>query len=231
MRIGIFSDPHYSSQEITCGKRYNSRSLAKIRAAYEDFKREHCDLIVCLGDLTDKEETIEKELQNLREISDVMHDCRVPTVCLMGNHDAFTLTEEQFYGALGIDPPADRCVDGKTLIFLDACYFQSGARYAPGDSDWRDTFLPNSLDLQEKLRRAGRDVYIFIHQNIDPSVKANHRIANAESVFEIIRQSGAVKAVFQGHYHPGMYSTHDGVEYITLPAMCENEAAYFIYEI
>jgi 3',5'-cyclic AMP phosphodiesterase CpdA len=231
MRIGIFSDPHYSSQEITCGKRYNSCSLAKIRAAYEDFKREHCDLIVCLGDLTDKEETIEKELQNLREISDVMHDCRVPTVCLMGNHDAFTLTPEQFYGTLGIDPPADRCIDGKTLIFLDACYFRSGVRYAPGDSDWRDAFLPNESVLKEKLDRAEHDVYIFIHQNIDPSVRADHRISNAESVFEIIGQSGAVKAVFQGHYHPGKHSKHDGVEYVTLPAMCENEAAYFIYEI
>ena len=231
MRIGIFSDPHYSSQEITCGKRYNSRSLTKIRAAYEHFKREHCDLIVCLGDLTDKEETIEKELQNLREISAVMHDCSIPTVCLMGNHDAFTLTPEQFYGALNIDPPADLCIDGKTLIFLDACYFRSGVRYVPGDSDWRDAFLPNSFDLQEKLCRVGRDVYIFIHQNIDPVVRADHRIANAESVIEIIRESHAVKAVFQGHYHRGMHSVHGGVEYITLPAMCENESAYFTYEL
>ena len=117
MRIGIFSDPHYSSQEITCGKRYNSRSLAKIRAAYEDFKREHCDLIVCLGDVTDTEKTLEMEIENLREISAVMHGTAIPTVALMGNHDAFTLTEEQFYGALKIDPPTDRCVDGKTLIF------------------------------------------------------------------------------------------------------------------
>ena len=231
MRIGIFSDPHYSSQEITCGKRYNSRSLAKIRAAYAHFERMHCDLIICLGDVTDTEKTTEKEIENLREISAVMHGTAIPTVALMGNHDAFTLTEKQFYGTLGIDPPADRCIDGKTLIFLDACYFRSGARYAPGDSDWRDTFLPNEYTLKEKLDRAEGDTYIFIHQNIDPNVKANHRIANAESVFEIIRQSGAVKAVFQGHYHPGMYSTHDGVEYITLPAMCENEAAYFIYEI
>lgn len=231
MQIGIFSDSHYSSQEVTCGRRYNSRSLAKIRAAYEHFKDKRCDLIVCLGDLTDKEETVEKELQNLREISAVMHDCSIPTVCLMGNHDAFTLTPEQFYGALEIDLPTDRCVDGKTLIFLDACYFQSGARYAPGDSDWRDTCLPSPLDLKDRLSRAGGDAYIFIHQNIDPSVREDHRISNAESVAEIIRDSRAVKAVFQGHYHRGMQSLHDGVKYITLPAMCENEAAYFTYEL
>ena len=104
-------------------------------------------------------------------------------------------------------------------------------RYAPGDSDWRNTFLPNEGGLKEKLARAEGDVYIFIHQSIDPRIRADHRIANAERVIEMIRESRAVRKVFQGHYHPGMHSVHDGVEYITLPAMCENEAAYFIYEL
>ena len=30
MRIGIFTDPHYSSKEVSCGVRYNSLSLKKI---------------------------------------------------------------------------------------------------------------------------------------------------------------------------------------------------------
>ena len=33
MKLGIFTDSHYSSQEVTCGNRYNSRSLEKIRKA------------------------------------------------------------------------------------------------------------------------------------------------------------------------------------------------------
>ena len=55
IRLGIFTDPHYSSQEITCSKRYNSRSLEKIRQACRFFEERDCDLIVCLGDLIDRE--------------------------------------------------------------------------------------------------------------------------------------------------------------------------------
>ena len=66
-------------------------------------------------------------------------------------------------------------------------------------------------------------------------------------MFTIVRESGAVKAVYQGHFHPGCRSEYDGVSYITLPAMCEGEGgivhsakerapkkhrgAYFVLEI
>ena len=231
MRIGIFSDPHYSSQKITCGKRYNSRSLEKIQKAYGHFEDEGCDLVVCLGDLIDKESSVDIELENLRKISAIMKSCPSPTVCLMGNHDAFALSAEQFYTTLGIEPPSDMYIDGKALIFLDACFFSDGASYAPGDTDWTDAFLPNEDGLKEKLCRIDGNSYLFIHQNIDPSISEDHRISNSGSVLEIINQSHTVKAVFQGHYHPGARSSHDGVEYIALPAMCENEAAFFIYDI
>ena len=58
MKLGIFADPHYSSALLTCGRRYNSRSLAKIEAALARFAAERCDLVVCLGDLIDREDDI-----------------------------------------------------------------------------------------------------------------------------------------------------------------------------
>ena len=72
MKLGIFTDSHYSSQEITCGNRYNSRSLEKIKQAYCYFEEEKCDLVICLGDLTDKESTHEKEVENLSKIAQLI---------------------------------------------------------------------------------------------------------------------------------------------------------------
>lgn len=63
MKLGIFTDSHYSSSELTCGCRYNSRSLEKIKEAYRMFENEGCDLVLCLGDLTDTETTYEKECE------------------------------------------------------------------------------------------------------------------------------------------------------------------------
>lgn len=233
MKVGIFSDAHYSSQEVTCGIRYNSRSLEKIKRAYAWFQKENCELIICLGDLIDKEALHCREIANLKEIAEVIQQSGVPTVCVMGNHDAFAFTEEEFYTILGNCIPSNRYIEGKKLIFLDACYFKSGRRYMPGDSNWTDTCLPEHerYQLEAELDEAYSRTYIFMHQNIDPTVPDNHRLANADEVCRIVEKYGSVKAVIQGHYHPGKKTVLNGVEYITVPAMCEQEEAYYILNI
>lgn len=120
---------------------------------------------------------------------------------------------------------------GRTLIFLDTCYFKSGRHYAPGDSDWTDCYYPYVKELEEKLTRAESDVYIFMHHNADVAVREDHRLANAEELMRCINQSGKVKAVFQGHYHGGQDSVYEGIPYITLPAMCQVDEGFFVYEI
>jgi hypothetical protein len=76
------------------------------------------------------------------------------------------------------------------------------------------------------------EAYVFVHQNLDPTVESHHIIRGAEEIRAILRESGKVKAVFQGHYHPGKESVIDGIPYHTLPAMCEGEEnRYMITEI
>ncbi|MBQ1224072.1 MAG: hypothetical protein IIX84_07285, partial [Oscillospiraceae bacterium] len=75
------------------------------------------------------------------------------------------------------------------------------------------------------------DVYIFMHQNIDPAIHESHRLYNTDEMNRIIRESGKVKAVFQGHYHAGAQNVYDGIKYIAFPAMCENDDARFVVEL
>lgn len=231
MKIGLFTDAHYSSAKLTCGKRFNSESLRKIREAYRFFEAQKCELIVFLGDLTDTEDTHEQELEKLREAAEVMRACPVPTACMMGNHDAFDFTEEEFYAELGEEfRPNDRVLGGKRLMFLDACYFKSGKKYAPGDSDWTDTYYPFADRLKQTLRD-GVDTVVFLHQNIDPEISEDHCLYNAAEIRKILEESGCVRTVYQGHYHPGKETVHNGIRYITLPAMCEREEGYWVMEI
>ena len=232
MRLGIYTDPHYSSQELTCGVRFNSRSLEKIREAYKFFESERCDLAVCLGDLIDSENGHETEIDNLRKIADIIKSSPIPTVCLMGNHDAFAFEKEEFYGILGEETvPEDRVLCGKRLLFLDACYFENGARYMPGGSDWTDTFFPFEEELREAVSSSTEDIYVFIHQNLDPAAGERHCVANYKSVNAILSESQKVRAVYQGHFHPGCRNVLDGISYVTFPAMCESDGAYFIEDI
>ena len=231
IKIGIFTDSHYSSADVTCGRRYNNQSLRKITEAYDFFEKENCSLVVCLGDLIDTESSVEKEILNLREISKIIQKSAIPTVCLMGNHDAFVLERERFYEIIAIPAVEELSIDGRRLLFLDACYFKNGCHYSPGDTDWTDCFLPNENILKDKLSGITEDTYIFIHQNIDPAVAHDHRLFNADKIFRFINKSKAVKCVFQGHYHPGCDSEYNGVRYLTLPAMCEKENAFSVYDI
>lgn len=231
MKIGIFTDSHYSSQTLTCGVRYNSRSLEKIRQAYTFFAEQNCELVVCLGDLIDREQEHKKEVDNLKAVAQVIHNSPIPTICLMGNHDAFAFTQEEFYNLLPSCQPYDKDLDGKSLVFLDACYFQNGDHYRPGDSDWTNTFFPHTEQLKKRLEKACESVYIFIHQNLDTTISSDHCLHNAEEINALLKACGKVKAVFQGHYHAGNHSDKEGIPYVTFPAMCQNENAWFLEEI
>ncbi|MBQ2940634.1 MAG: metallophosphoesterase [Clostridia bacterium] len=231
MKIGLFTDSHYSSQKVTCANRYNSESLRKIEEAYGFFKKEKAELVICLGDITDKEDTKEKEIKNLLEIRNVIDASKIKTIVLMGNHDAFTFTEDEFYSHLGEDKrPIDMISENESLLFVDACYFADGRRYSPMDDDWTDTFYPFAEKLSEKLSALKGDAFIFMHQNVDGNIREDHRLSNDGEMREIFEKSGKVKSVFQGHYHKGAENETDGIKYITLKAMCENEKAYYIID-
>lgn len=231
MKIGIFTDSHYSSQKVTCSNRYNSKSLQKIKEAYAYFKSQNCGLVICLGDIIDKENDHIKEIENLKSVAKVIQNSNIKTICLMGNHDAFCFDTDEFYSILGTCRPENISEHDSLLIFCDACYFHTGEHYKPGDSDWTDTFYPHAEQLKECIARQDKNIYIFMHQNIDPSVPQTHCLSNADELRRIFEDSGKVKAVYQGHFHSGNTSEVNGIKYVTLPAMCERERAYFTIEV
>ena len=116
-------------------------------------------------------------------------------------------------------------------MFIDACYFKNGNHYKPGDTDWTDTYFPYIEELKKRLSGISGDAYIFIHQNIDPNIREDHRVFNDFEIREVLEKSNKVKIVFQGHFHPGNNSEHNGIKYVTFPAMCENEEGYYVVEI
>jgi predicted phosphodiesterase len=229
MIIGLLSDPHYSSATITCGKRYNSLSFEKLRMAFDHFAETGCELVILLGDITDTEPTHEIEADNLRKLSSLMDNYPFRIICLMGNHDSFVFSSDEFYSLIGQSHrPRPITIGNTSLYFIDACYFSDGRHYAPGDSNWKDTFYPHTTALSTDLKTLNGDIWVFMHQNIDPDIPCDHRLSNASELCHIFEENGNVRIVFQGHYHPGNISTHSGIEFITLPAMCENDVMHCI---
>ena len=232
MKLGLFADSHFSTAELTCGNRYNSQGLARIEKACRQFVEAGCDRIVCLGDLIDHEPVHETEVDNLKKVAQVFRNCPVPVTVIMGNHDAFSFTREEFYGILGEEcRPADLYGEAASLLFADACYFRNGKPYGPGDSDWTDTCIPDTEELRKRIEAATGNVYLFLHQNLDPTVESHHILSNAPDIRRILEQSGKVRAVCQGHYHPGNKTGRNGIQYFTLPSLCTYEDAVEIITI
>jgi len=221
LKIGLIADPHYSSDE-RIGNRYPCRSLDKIYSAAKAFKSANVDLILCLGDMINDEAGRNEE--NLRRISQPLVSV---TECLLvqGNHDRELFTAEQLAKITGMTvSPCSVMRSGIRIITLDGNFCGDGSPYRLHDTDWTDTFLPeNQLGLlRSSLAESGEDAYVFIHQCLDPNAEAHHIIRNAAEIRAVIAASEKVKGVYQGHYHPGLESTVDGIPYHTLPAMCED---------
>lgn len=233
MKLALFTDPHYCDKDVTCRTRRPLLSYGKIREAMETFVREGVDFVLCLGDIIDKCDDMQTNIEKTKEIAALIHSYPLPFYSLMGNHDAHVFTRLEFnelVNDMPFTPPSSIRVKGKDLILLNANYNDDGTPYIPGEVDWKNTYIPEEQlrNLEQKLNDPDTaEAYVFLHQNLDPEVQKDHIVRNADRVREIIRASGKVKAVFQGHYHKGHHAIIDGIPYYTLPAMCEGEENRF----
>ncbi|MBQ4354601.1 MAG: metallophosphoesterase [Clostridia bacterium] len=236
MKIGLFTDPHYCTKDVTCRTRRPLLSYGKIREAMQAFADAEVDLVICLGDLVDECGTEEENTAEIVRLTEMMRSFGVPFFSLMGNHDYENFRHKEFCRYANPAPGMMRCGDS-TLIFLDANYSSEGIHrvYKRHEIDWTDAYVPRnqSRNLAEILAQPETvSAYVFLHQNLDPDVEKRHIVRNAAEIREIIRASGKVRAVYQGHYHPGHENVINGIPYHTLPAMCEGEEnRYFIAEL
>ena len=236
MKLGLFTDPHYSTKELACKTRRPSLSYAKIKDAMEHFANERVDAVICLGDLVDDCGSVEENVEAIKRITALIRSFNVTFYCMMGNHDYqnFTRTDFDKYTD-GAYPPFSIEMGKSLLIFLDCNYRKCGRIYAPDDVDWKDTRLPDGqLQKMRELIEASpeKDVYVLSHQNIDSGIRADHVTDNAEDIRAVLNSFANVRAVIQGHYHHGHDNVIDGTKYHTLPAMCEGEGSYFeIFEV
>lgn len=232
MKLGLFTDSHYCSKELVMGNRYPVQSLRKIRQAMDAFRQEKCDLVICLGDVIDSEPTRAQEEDNLRAVAQILRESGIPTVVLMGNHDADVFTQDEFYAILGEScRPRDFSADGKRFVFVDGCYSSDGSHYEPGKVRWYDSCYPYPGELADRLAEAHEPVHLFMHQIILPDVSEKHMLCNAEQVRSVLAASGKVRRVYHGHYHLGYRGSCEGIEYLIPPAVCMHEEAHCIEEI
>lgn len=236
MKIGLFTDCHYCKSQLGGGRDARA-SLGKIKESMDAFKRENVDICFCLGDLTDngKEDTRKTVIQCFTEATKLIRSYEIPYYLVPGNHDYLMLKAEELEAMVGYKiPPYTVSADKYDFIILDANYRSSMVRFDIEGVEWTDSNLPpfQIEYLKEALEKSERECIVLIHENLDPAIHESHVVKNAEQIRTVIKNSGKVRLVLQGHFHGGAESEIDKIPYITLPAMCEHtENFYRIMEL
>ena len=236
MKIGIFTDSHYSDKELSCKTRRPKLSYEKIKEAMQVFADNDAEAVVILGDLLDACVDRSDEPMELEKIGNLINSFGIRVYCLRGNHDCDNFSANDFYRIGNLEPlPFVVKFDNKAMVFLDANFEESQEPYQPREVDWTNSILPNAQIEQLKSVLDFEDLaeaVIFIHQRLDDCEDVRYNVKNSQEIRRILEHSQKVNRVFQGHYHKGDGKVINGIRYITVAAMCEGDRnPYLITEI
>ena len=232
MKIGLFTDCHYCKAEFLGSTRRPLLAKKRVKEAMEHFTSSNVDMVFCLGDMTDHNEgsTREEIISCFNELMSMIKSYNIPFYLVPGNHDYLMMSAEDMEREAGFKiPPYTIEASSHKFIILDANYRSNMIRFDKAGVEWTDSNLPSEqLELLEnELSNSTKPCVVLIHENLDPGVDKMHIIKNSDKAREIIKSSGKVQMVLQGHYHLGKESVVDGIPYITLSAICEAESNYF----
>lgn len=224
VRAGLITDLHHADKP-TRGSRHYRETLGKLAEAGTAFEKAQPDFVVELGDLIDAADSVETEMKYLATVHREFAALPGEKHCVLGNHCVDTLTKEEFLGAVGQDRSYysfDRA--GVHFVVLDSCFRSDGTAYQRKNFEWTDANIPESeLEwLRDDLAATeASQVVVFAHQRLDLEDSESHTVNNASAVRSILKNSGKVRAVFQGHSHRNDHIEIDDIHYVTLVAMVE----------
>lgn len=221
LRIGLITDLHHADKPAA-GNRFYRETIAKLNSAAAEFQKSRLDFVVEMGDLIDAAESVETELCYLRTVNREFSKLSSDRHYVLGNHCVETLTKAEFLQEVGQKEsyyPFDRA--GFHFIVLDACFRNDGVPYGRKNSKWNDANIPPAeLEwLREDLQSTNLPTLVFVHQRLD--VTTDHGVKNCVDVRDVLKNSGHVLAVFQGHSHQNDLKDIDGIHYCTLVAIVE----------
>ncbi len=233
--FGVFADPHYADRVYM--DRQCRASAVKLRACLQKFNERGLSLAICLGDLIDSAADRAGEIGNICTMMGVFATFSGERHLVLGNHDLARFTKAEFLQAAGVNPPASYYsfeAGGVHFVVLDGNCHEDGPDFARGDFAWDHAWVsPVQLQwLAHDLALHQRDpAIVLIHENLerrqgDGALDA-HSVRNADAVRQVLECAGNVRAVIQGHYHPGAFTRINGISYITLSAMVTGDSNAF----
>lgn len=224
VRFGLASDIHYADRD-TIDTRYYRHGIQKLNVAVPQWQAEHVAFCIVNGDAIDHYgSTVTQATTDLTAVKTAFGS--IESHFVLGNHEQDKLTKAQVFAITGQSSgyySFDR--GGVHFVILDANYRSDSDtdHYAPGNYAWNVNFIPPAQRswLSADLAATTIPVVIFCHYRLDDA--GDYSVNNRAAVRSIIEASGKVRAVIQGHNHLNALNRINGVSYLTLDAMTDNQ--------
>ena len=234
LRVGIITDVHVHDTNSPARGRVMTNYAERLTTFVDAMNEWPADVVIELGDLVNGAFVLGGAPGDPARIAGFLDEAVAllsrfdgPVHYVLGNHDLFDLSKDEFLTATGGDAKYysfDR--GGFHFVILDAEYND------PAGDDYDHVFMrvkcripTHELDwLRDDLARADLPAIVCVHQPIDSEFDVNAGgppVVNNLEVRRLLSESGVVVAVFQGHAHDNVYQAIDGIHYVTFAAMVD----------
>ncbi len=238
--FGVIADAQYADVDPK-GSRFYRGSLAKIRAAAEEFNRRDVAFVLNLGD------TVDRDIASFDAVLDAFRSIEAPVHHVLGNHD-FEVDDAQkakVPAKLGLKARHTSFArDGVRFLMLDGTELGpvphpagSEARRAAEERvealkakglkqavPWGGGIGPTQLAWMRRecdaAEKAGERVVCACHYPVWPGDNA-HNLYNDAGVRALIERRHGVIAWLSGHDHKGGFDVFEAVPCVTFRGMVE----------
>jgi 3',5'-cyclic AMP phosphodiesterase CpdA len=237
--LGIVTDLHFGPEAWHEGKLRKLTHMGPELAA--DFVRRmnevvHPDLVVNLGDDIE-DESREADLARYGQCQEVLGRSKATVVNVAGNHDLINLNREDLNRFWGRSGPLYHSFDfaGWHFVVLHTIERKDVDVHVPAPQlEWLRADLqpsPPSPPSRAAQTAAAPAIVLMHHsaseQNLDDSRWWPGRphlalVDERAELRRIFRESGRVRAVFNGHLHWNHLDVIDGIPYVTVQSLIEN---------
>lgn len=227
MRIALISDEHLGPPAKFGAK------LRKLSQQAETLCRdfvirmnqvEKPDLVINLGDVIE-DESLALDEQRYRRFQHILAQLNCDVLHVAGNHDSVHLTDEHLLALWGNQERLyySRDYQGFHLVVLRSIEVRGKTVHIPtAQLEW----------LETDLAATRLPTLVFVHHPLaDMDVTGNRwferapqicLVSNRSQVRAILKKSGKVRAVFNGHAHWNHLDIVDGIPFVTLQSLIEN---------
>lgn len=227
MRFALISDVHLGPPASHQGKLRKLTHLSEelvqafVRRMRDDV---NLDLVINLGDVIE-DESADKDRERYAHFVAMLREVGKPVLHVAGNHDTINLAPQELCQMWGnsAEPTYSQDHGGVHFAVLHTIEHRGERIELPAEQihwlerDLATTTLPSIILMHHPASEMRLEGNRWFEKR--PNLC---RVAERRALREVIRDSGKVLAVFNGHVHWNHFDVIAGIPYVTLQSLIEN---------